>query len=102
MKTEDGRNYQRNRQHLRVCLAPGSDSDDQTVTSACEREFLPGYTPEQPAGDTQPVVDTQPAVDVQPAVDTSLVSSPPKLVPPVKTYVTRSGRSVVKPKRFGY
>jgi hypothetical protein len=39
VQTENGRKYRRNRQHLRVCPALGSDSDDQTIAPAVDKEM---------------------------------------------------------------
>ncbi|CAB4027174.1 Transposon Ty3-G Gag-Pol poly [Paramuricea clavata] len=103
VQTEDGRNYRRNRQHLRVCPALGSDSDDQTIAPAVDKEMS---SPEN--ADSLSVGPDQFTASLTVNPDPLPLPLPEKFSPPgtpaeiTSSYVTRSGRLVVKPKRFGW
>lgn len=38
-QTDDGRKYRRNRQHLQVCIALGSDSNNQIVALSVDKQM---------------------------------------------------------------
>ena len=91
VQADDGRNYRRNRQHLRVCPAPGPRSlnaEQSLDGSACHN--LPGDQTEQPAPPVSPVI---------PPPQQHHNPEPPEGDNP-EAYVTRSGRQVLKPKRL--
>jgi len=91
VQADDGRNYRCNRQHLRVCPAPGPRSlnaEQSLDDSACHN--LPKDQTEQPAPPVSPVIPPawQHHNPEPPEGDSS------------EAYVTRSGRQVLKPKRL--
>ena len=101
VQTENGRKYRRNRQHLRVCPALRSDSDDHTIAPAVDKEMSsPENADPLSVGADQSTASSTVNPDSLPLPE---MFPPPG--PPAETtspYVTRSGRLVVKPKRFGW
>lgn len=89
VQADDGRNYCRNRRHLRVCPAPGPRSlNAEHFLDGSERHNLPGDQTEQPAPPVSPVIPSQHHNYERPEGDNS------------EAYVIRSGREVLKPKRL--
>ena len=91
VQADDGRNYRRKRQHLRVCPASGPRSlDAEQSLDESARHNLPGDQTEQPAPPVSPVIPPprQHHSPEPPEGDNS------------EAYVTRSGRQVLKPKRL--
>ena len=101
VQADDGRNFRCNRQHLRVCPAPGARSlnAEQSLDGSAHHN-LPKDQTEQPAPPMSPVIPPAPPVS-------------PVILPPwqhhnpeplegdsSEAYVTRSGRQVLKPKRL--
>lgn len=95
VQVDDGRNYRRNyrcnRQHLRVCPAPGPTSLNagQSLYGSA-RHNLPGNQSERPAPPVSPVT---------PPLRQHHNPEPPK-GDNLEAYVTRSGRQVLKPGRL--
>ena len=94
VQAENGRKYRHNRQHLRVCPAPGHASLDAELSLAADQTVvqnkeLPREEPDQTTiAPAQPDI-TSPEPHPEPAKENS-----------AGPYVTRSGRPVVKPNRL--
>ncbi|KAL9955782.1 hypothetical protein ACROYT_G037161 [Oculina patagonica] len=91
---ENGRKYRRNRQHLRVCPAPGHASLDAELSLAADHTVvqnkeLPREEPDQTTIAPAPPDITSPEPHPEPTKENS-----------AGPYVTRSGRPVVKPNRL--
>ena len=90
-QADNGRNYHRNRQHLRVCPAPGPRSlNAERSLDGSAHHNLPKDQTEQPAPPVSPVIPPpwQHHNPEPPEGDSS------------EAYVTRSGRQVLNPKRL--
>lgn len=103
VEAEGGRKYRHNRQHLRVFPAPGYGRLHE------EQSAVPASDKEPPRnGKSDPPVTPATMKPNQPTVPSTVnpdALRPPEQQPgpPTKSlspYVTRSGRQVVKPKRF--
>ena len=91
VQADDGRNYRRIRQHLRVCPAPGPRSlNAERSLDGSAHHNLPKDQTKQPAPPVSPVIPSpwQHYNPEPPGGDSS------------EAYVTRNGRQVLKPKRL--
>ena len=92
VQADDGRNYRRNRQHLRVCPAPGPRSlNAERSLDGSAHHNLPKDQTKQPAPPVSPVIPP-PWQHHNP--------EPPGGGDSSEAYVTRNGRQVLKPKRL--
>ena len=97
VQAEDGRKYRRNRQHLRVCPAPGHDSFSGELPLGVDKTVVQDKEPARDAESDQPttlimlpeVPSQEPPIYLEPAVENIM-----------EPYVTRSGRQVVAPNRL--
>ena len=94
VQAEDGRMYRHNRQHLRVCPAPGHGSLNAEVSSGADQTVIPEEEPprDEPDRHTAPIVlQDIPSQEQHP--EPAKENSPGPIV-------TRSGRRVVKLERL--
>ena len=94
VQAEVGRKYRRNRQHLRVCPAPGHGSLNAELSSGADQTVIqdkepPRDEPDRPTAPT--VLQEMPSQEQHP--EPAKENSPGPIV-------TRSGRQVVKPDRL--
>ena len=97
MQAKDGRKYRRNRQHLRVCPAPGHDSLNGELPLGLDKTVVQD---KEPARDAESDQATTPIMLPEVPSQEQPIYLEPAVENITEPYVTWNGRQVVAPNRL--